>query len=158
MSYISDFVSKFPAKYSEIAGGHFLLHAQAGLATDEGVTSGVRIVVGDEPANLLDHLRHSARFHRFFPTGCSDIFPFDMTAERNPAGLLDIVKGAFSIGDKYCAFYGADGDMVRITGYLVKKSDLEKYDSGEVVLQDNVINGSSNYKLNRLGDRKVRSI
>ena len=39
-----------------------------------------------------------------------------------------------------------------------KKSDLEKYDSGEVVLQDNVINGSSNYKLNRLGDRKVRSI
>lgn len=158
MSFISDFVSKFPAKYSEIAGGHFLLHAQAGLATDEGVTSGVRIVVGDEPANLLDHLRHSARFHRFFPTGCSDIFPFDMTAERNPAGLLDIVKGAFSIGDKYCAFYGADGDMVRITGYLVKKSDLEKYDSGEVVLQDNVINGSSNYKLNRLGDRKVRSI
>ena len=72
--------------------------------------------------------------------------------------LLDIVKGAFSIGDKYCAFYGADGDMVRITGYLVKKSDLEKYDAGNVVLQDNVINGSSNYKLNRLKDRKVRNV
>ncbi len=158
MTYVQNFVANFPAKYSEIAGGHFLLHAQAGLATDEGVTSGVRIVVGDEPANLLDHLRHSARFHRFFPTGCSDIFPFDSTAERNPAALLDIVKGAFQIGDKYCAFYGADGDMVRITGYLVKKSDLEKYDRGEVVLQDNVINGSSNYKLNRLQDRKVQSV
>ena len=48
--------------------------------------------------------------------------------------------------------------MVRITGYLVKKSDLEKYDSGEVALQDNVINGSSNYKLNRLKDRKIRSV
>ena len=46
----------------------------------------------------------------------------------------------------------------RITGYLVKRSDLEKYDRGEVVLQDNVINGSSNYKLNRLHARKVRSV
>ena len=71
--------------------------------------------------------------------------------------IRDSVKGAFSIGDKYCAFYGADGDMVRITGYLVKKSEPEKYESGEVVLQDNVINGNSNYKRNRLGDRKVRS-
>ncbi len=157
MQIIADFTAVFPAKYSEVANGHFLLHAQAGLSTDEGVTSGVRITVGDEPQNLHDHLRHSARFHRFFPTGCSDIFPFDQTAERNPAALLDMVKGAFSIGDKYCAFYGADGDMVRITGYLVKRSDIEKYDRGEVVLQDNVINGSSNYKLNRLCDRKVRS-
>jgi hypothetical protein len=158
MQKIAAFTASFPAVYSDIAGGRFLLHAQAGLATDEGVTSGVRITVGDEPENLLDHLRHSARFHRFFPTGCSDIFPFDKTAERNPDGLLDIVKGAFSIGGKYCAFYAADGDMVRITGYLVKKSDIEKYDNGEVVLQDNVINGSSNYRLNRLKDRKVRVV
>lgn len=158
MTVISEQVNAFPAAYSELTGGKYLLHAQAGLATDEGVTSGVRITVGDEPESILDHLRHSARFHRFFPTGCSDIFPFDETAERNPAGLLDIVKGAFSLGDKYCAFYGAAGDMVRITGYLVKKSDLEKYDSGCVTLQDNVINGSSNYKLNRLKDRKVRSV
>ena len=157
MQYIEKFVAEFPAKYSELGGGHFMLHAQAGLATD-GVTSGVRIKVGDEPENLLDHFRHSARFHRFFPTGCSDIFPFDTTAERNPAALLDIVKGAFSLGDKYCAFYGSDSDLVRITGYLVKRSDLEKYERGEVVLQDNVINGSSNYRMNRLADRKVRSV
>ena len=158
MCIISDFTASFPAKYSEVANGHFLLHAQAGLSTDEGVTSGVRIVVGDEPSNFLNHLRHSARYHRFFPTGCSDIFPFDHTAERNPAALLDMVKGAFALGDKYCAFYSADSDLVRITGYLVKRSDIEKYDRGEVVLQDNVINGSCNYKLNRLKDRKVRSI
>ncbi len=158
MRIIADFTSSYPAKYSEIANGRFLLHAQAGLSTDEGVTSGVRITVGDEPQNLLDHLRHSARFHCFFPTGCSDIFPFDQTAERNPAALLDMIKGAFSLGVKYCAFYGADSDLVRITGYLVKRSDIEKYDRGEVVLQDNVLNGSDNYKLNRLHDRKVRSL
>jgi hypothetical protein len=120
------------------------------------VTSGVRIVVGDEPANLLDHLRHSARFHRFFPTGCSDIFPFDNTVLRNPGALLDIIKGAFTLGDKYCAFYASDSDLIRITGYLVKRSDMERYVRGEAVLQDNVINGSTNYRLNRLKDRRVR--
>ncbi len=156
MEVISGFAASYPAKYCEVSGGHYLLHAQAGLATDEGVTSGVRIVVGDEPDNLLDHLRHSARFHKYFPTGCSDIFPFDVTAEKNPEAVLDIIKGAFSIGDKYLAIYRADSDLVRITGYLVKRSDFERYEQGQVMLQDNVSNGSSNYRLNRLDQRKVR--
>lgn len=157
MKIIADFVGNYPAKYCEVSGGHYLLHAQAGLATDEGVTSGVRIKVGDEPDSIYDHLRHSARFHKFFPTGCSDIFPFECTARNNPAAILDIIKGAFSIGDKYLAIYQKDSDLVRITGYLVKRSDIEKYDKGEAVLQDTVMNGSSNYKINRLYDRKVRS-
>lgn len=156
MTRIAAFTAQFPAIYSPLTGGRFLLHAQAGLSTDEGVTSGVRIAVGDEPENILHHLRHSARFHRFFPTGCSDIFPFDPTAARNPAALLDLIKGAFSIGDKYCAIYGKDSDLVRITGYLVKRSEIQKYDSGAVVLHSTVQNGSENYKLNRLGERKVR--
>lgn len=157
MIIISEFAASYPAKYCEVSGGHYYLHAQAGLSTDEGVTSGVRIVVGEEPESLYDHLKHSARFHKFFPTGCSDIFPFEITAKNNPAAILDIVKGAFSLGDKYMAIYQSDSDLVRITGYLAKRSDIEKYDSGEVVLQDTVQNGSTNYKLNRLGERKVRS-
>ena len=157
MTVIADFAASYPARYCGASGGHYLLHAQAGLSTDAGVTSGVRIVVGDEPESLYDHLRHSARFHKFFPTGCSDIFPFEVTAKNNPAAVLDIVKGAFAEGDKYMAIYQSDSDLVRITGYLVKRSDIEKYDQGEVVLQDTIQNGSSNYKLNRLGERKVRS-
>lgn len=157
MKIISDFAASYPAKYCEVSGGHYLLHAQAGLSTDTGVTSGVRIVVGDEPDSLYAHLRHSARFHKFFPTGCSDIFPFEETAKRNPAAVLDIIKGAFLEGDKYLAIYQSDSDLVRITGYLVKRSDIEKYDQGEVVLQDTIQNGSSNYKINRLNQRKVRT-
>ena len=157
MTVIQDFTAAYPAKYCEGSGGHYLLHAQAGLSTDEGVTSGVRIVVGDEPERLYDHLRHSARFHKYFPTGCSDIFPFEPTAQDNPAAILDIIKGAFALGDKYLAIYRSDSDLVRITGYLAKRSDMEKYDRNEVVLQDTVQNGSTNYKLNRLSERKVRS-
>lgn len=156
MTIAQEFVEHFPAKHSEVSGGRFLLHAQAGLSDDVGVTSGVRIVVGDEPEDIHEHMRHSARFHRFFPTGCSDIFPFDSTALRNPAAILDMVKGSFALGDKYCAFYHADSDLVRITGYLVKRSDIERFRNGEVMLQDNVLNGSENYDLNRLGERKVR--
>lgn len=157
MTVIRDFSAGYPAPYCEGSGGRYLLHAQAGLSTDEGVTSGVRIVVGDEPDRLYDHLRHSARYHKYFPTGCSDIFPFELTAKDNPAAILDLVKGAFTVGDKYLAIYRSDSDLVRITGYLVKRSEIDKYDQGEVVLQDTVQNGSANYKLNRLGDRRVRA-
>lgn len=106
---------------------------------------------------MYDHLRHSARFHRFFPTGCSDIFAFDITGRDNPAAMLDIVKGAFSLGHKYMAFYAADSDLVRITGYLVKRSEIEKWDSGEAVLQNTTQLGAPTYKSAHLADRKVRS-
>ena len=156
MQIASDVVSKFPASYSNLTGGRFLMHAQAGLATEKGVTPGVRIAVGDEPNNVMDHLRHSARFHRFFPTGCSDIFPVEASARNNPSALLDLVKGAFEIEDKYLSFYASDGDLVRITGYLAKRSDIEKYDSGNPALQDTVLGASGNFKNNHVGERKVR--
>lgn len=157
MTVISDFAASYEAPYCEISGHRLLLHAQVGIDTDHGITSGVRIPVGEEPERMYDHLRHSARFHRFFPTGCSDIFAFDITGRDNPAAMLDIVKGAFSLGHKYMAFYAADSDLVRITGYLVKRSEIEKWDSGEAVLQNTTQLGAPTYKSAHLADRKVRS-
>jgi YjjI family glycine radical enzyme len=157
MTVISDFAKASNAFYSEIAEGHFLLHAQVGIDSDHGITSGVRIPIGDEPDNMYDHLKHSARFHKFFPTGCSDIFSFDISGRNNPKAMLDIVKGAFSLGDKYMSFYASDSDLVRITGYLVKRSEIEKFDKGETVLQNTVHLGGSNYKNAHLEKRKVRS-
>lgn len=156
MDIIEKFVAQFPAVYSEMGQGHFLLHAQVGLDSDKGITSGVRIPVGDEPENLLDHLRHSARFHKYFPTGVGDIFPFAVTARKNPAALVDIVKGAFQTGVKYMSFYASDSDLVRITGFLVKRSEMEKYRSHEVVLKNTTVLGSKNYDTNHLEKRKER--
>lgn len=157
MDIISEFVKEFPAVYSEMGNGHFLLHAQVGLDSDKGITSGVRIPVGDEPEHLFEHLRHSARFHHYFPTGVGDIFPFEVTARKNPAAVLDIVKGAFELGVKYISFYASDSDLVRITGFLVKRSEMEKYRSNQVVLQNTTVLGSKNYDTNQLAKRKVRS-
>lgn len=149
-------MAAYDAPYSEVGGGHFLMHAQAGFADQQGVTPGVRIKVGDEPEVLFDHLRHSARMHRFFPTGVSDIFPVEPTAEQNPDAIVDVVKGAFAADDKYLSFYASDSDLVRITGFLVKRSEMAKYDQGEAVLQDTSHDGLGNYTANHLADRKVR--
>ncbi len=156
MQRIQTFTESLPAVYSKEAGDRLLLHAQAGLAPQVGVTPGVRIAVGDEPENILEHIRHSARFHRFFPTGVTDIFPVESTARNNPAAILDLVKGAFAMNDKYLSFYIADSDLIRITGYLAKKSEMKKFNDGAPVLQDTSHGATKNYANNRLGDRKVR--
>lgn len=156
MDRIDELVSQYEAPYSPITGNRFLLHAQVGLDSDRGITSGVRIPVGDEPESFADHLRHSARFHHYFPAGVGDIFPIASNVKQNPAALLDVVKGAFSIGVQYMSFYSADTDLVRITGYLVKRSEMEKFRKHEAVLQNTTQLGAPNYDNNRLAERKVR--
>jgi len=158
MTIISNFSAQFPAQYSKIADGHLMLHAQVGMDYDTEITSGVRIPVGDEQESIYNQLRHSARFHREITTGCGDIFPFETTGRNNPSAVLDIVKGAFSLGSKYISFYEENGDLVRITGYLVKRSEMEKYRKEEVVLQGTTQLGAPNYDHNRLKDRKVRGV
>lgn len=156
MDKIQEVVEGFTAVHTPINGNHFMLHAQVGLDSDIGITSGVRIPVGGEPDSFSDHLRHCARFHRYFPTGVGDIFPIATNVRQNPAALLDVVKGAFQSGVQYMSFYAADTDLVRITGYLVKRSEMEKYRKHEVVLQNTTQLGAPNYDVNNLAERKVR--
>lgn len=156
MEKIKEVVHSFKAVYTPLTDNHFVLHAQVGLDSDIGVTSGVRIPVGEEPDSFFDHLRHSARYHSYFPAGVGDIFPIADNVKQNPDALLDIVKGAFDLGVHYMSFYSANTDLVRITGYLVKRSEMEKYDKGEAVIKQTTHLGSPNYKVNKLKDRKVR--
>ena len=74
------------------------------------------------------YLLQSAVFHKFFPSGIGDVFSFDETVKNNPQYLLDIIKGGFKSGLRYISFYASDSDLIRITGYPVKKSDMEKLD------------------------------
>ena len=156
MTRITAQVNDFPAVYSEAGHDRFLMHAQAGFGDQLASTPGVRIRVGEEPEVFFDHIRHSARMHRFFTAGVSDIFPVEPTAAHNVDALLDVVKGAFAVDDKYLSFYPSDSDLVRITGFLVKRSEMEKYARGEAVLADTSHDGEGNWRANHLGDRKVR--
>ncbi|MBU0927019.1 MAG: YjjI family glycine radical enzyme [Spirochaetes bacterium] len=137
-------------------GGAYLLHAQVGIDDDRGVSPGCRIPIGEEP-DLPEHILRSAPFHRFFPSGIGDVFAFEPTAKANPRHLLDIAKGALASGLRYFSAYAADADVVRITGYLVKRSEIERLGRGEQSLQDTTALGRN--AVNNLGvlERRIRS-
>ncbi len=87
------------------------------------MTAGTRIPVGDEPA-MLEHITTVAPHHRLFASGVSDIFHVDETVVRNPSAMVDIIRGAFVSGMRDFTFNLDNNEFVRITGYLVRKSDL----------------------------------
>lgn len=120
---LADLVAATPLPYCQGNGGRAFLHSQAGLDSDDGVTAGTRIPVGTEPP-LDAHLRTVAPHHRLFPSGISDVLAFDDTAVRNPRAVVDVIRGAFAEGMRDVTFNLDSNDFVRITGYLVRKSDL----------------------------------
>ena len=142
-------------KYCQVSDNKFLLHAQSGIGSDQGTSPGCRIPIGEEP-EMPEHIRQAAQFHQYFPTGVSDIFSFDSTAQRNPESVLDIIKGAVASGLRMFAFYTADSELVRITGYLVKRSEMEKLKKGESVLRDTTALGLETMENQDLDQRKVR--
>jgi YjjI family glycine radical enzyme len=126
---VSDLVAVRPLPYCEGNGGRALLHSQSGIDSDDGVTAGCRIPVGDEPP-LLRHLQAIAPHHVLFPAGISDVLAFDETARRNPEAVVDVIRGAFRTGLRDFTFNLDSNDFIRITGYLVRKSDLATIDRG----------------------------
>lgn len=149
-------LKNYKNKYLNATGGHYVLHAQVGLDSDMGISPGCRIPIGDEP-ELSEHLPKSARFHKYFPSGIGDIFNFDSTVEKNPEYILDIIKGAFKDKMRYFSLYSTNCDVVRITGYLVKRSDIQKLEKGEQVLHDSVVLGYGAVKNQKVLDRQVRA-
>ena len=156
MDVIDHFNQNHFNPYCEATGGHFLLHAQVGIASDIKVTPGTRIPIGEEPENLVDQLEVLSHFHHYFPSGTGDIFPIDMTVHRNPEYVLDIIKGALKQTLRYLSFYASDSDVIRITGYLVKKSEIEKLERGENVKHDTTALGMGAKHNGHILERKVR--
>ena len=98
-----------------------------------------------------------AKTQKHFAAGIGELFPFEKTAKNNPMAVLDIIKGAFKENMRYFSFYSNDSDVVRVTGYLVKRSDIEKYDAGEVSLDASTVLGAGASKGLRIFERSVRN-
>jgi YjjI family glycine radical enzyme len=142
---VAELVAARPMPYCEGGGGRCYLHSQSGIDLDEDVTAGTRIPVGDEPA-LLEHITTCAPHHHLFTSGVSDIFHMDDTALRNPEAMVDIIRGGFASGMRDFTFNLDSNEFVRITGYLVRKSDLVKIAEHGVVRHgsDHLAAGSEN--------------
>lgn len=120
---VAALVANRPMPYCAGGRGRCLLHAQAGIDSDHDSTAGTRIPVGDEPP-LYEHLSTCAPLHRPFAAGVSDVLHFDDTCRANVQSVVDIIRGAFASGMRDFTFNLDSNEFVRITGYLVRKSDL----------------------------------
>ena len=155
MNRLEELVNMHEAPYSKATGGKYRLHAQVGINTDGGEDSpGSRIPVGCEPILPL-HLHHQEAFQKYFPTGTGDIFKFEETWVNSPDAVLDIIKGTLRNGLRYFSGYLENNDVVRVTGYLVKKSELAKLDRGEASLNSCTLFGQGSRDGQKSLDRKI---
>jgi len=152
---LDQLISQHKAPYSENGGNRYWLHAQVGIEKDGPDSSpGCRIPIGAEP-EILKQIQHSARFHKYFPTGIGDIFKFEETWIKKPEAVVDIIRGALGSGMRYFSGYCENNDVVRVTGYLVKRSELERLDRKEAVLNDASVLGQGSRDLANAFDRRV---
>lgn len=154
---LTKIIEKHKNNYCKFTNGNHLLHSQVGIETDFEDSPGCRIPVGEEP-HIFDHIVQSAPFHKYFPTGIGDIFTFDDTFKKNPSAILDIIKGGFAQGLRFFSLYGNDNDVVRVTGYLVKKSEIAKLEQGKAVLRDTTVLGKGAKDNAKALDRRLRTI
>ena len=126
MDAIEERVANHTAPYCDAYGHRYRLHAQVGIDSDGMDDSpGTRIPIGAEPP-MLQQLEVNEMFHPYFPTGTGDIFKFEETYLNTPEAILPIIKGSLARGLRYFSGYLENNDVVRVTGYLVKKSEIEK--------------------------------
>ena len=156
IEFMSNFTRNYENTYCEGFGGRFMLHGQVGIDTDEGETPNVRIPIGEEPAELSDHIMHCAKFHKYFPSGIGEIFLVESTALNNPESIVDIVKGAFAKGVRYLSFHDSNSDVIRVTGYLAKRSEMKKLSEGDNVLQNTTLFGLGAANNSKILERKHR--
>lgn len=144
--------------YVSRTGDKYLLHAQVGASIheeDKNNTPAHRVRVGEEPT-LIDHLKQSAPFHQYFPSGTGDLFAFDQTYLDHLDAVVDIIDGAFESGYRYITTYLKNTDLIRVTGYLVKKSEVEKARKDQAVLRDTTWFGSGTDENAHVFDRSLR--
>jgi YjjI family glycine radical enzyme len=138
-------VNRLPLPYCEATGGHegshARLHAQVGISSDLGVTPGCRVPAGSEP-DLYAHLLAEALPQQAVQGGISTILEFDQTATTNPQAVLDIIHGAFAAGIRNLSVGSCNSEYIRVTGYLIRRADLEAQQKEKAIRHDSSLLGS----------------
>lgn len=158
MDKLDEINANHEGAYCQRTNNRYLLHGQVGAShseEDKVNTPAHRVRVGEEPT-LLEHLKQSAPFHKYFISGTGDLFAFDQTYTDHLDAVLDIIDGSFALGYRYITTYLKNTDLIRVTGYLVKKSEVEKYRKGKTVLRDTTWYGSGSDEKAQVFDRSLR--
>lgn len=158
LDLIQNIANSHEAVYCERTNNRYLMHAQVGASLspeDYNNTPAHRITVGDEPV-LPIHIKQASPFHEYFTSGTGDLFALDQTYLNKLESVLDIIEGAFASGARYITMYLHNTDLIRVTGYLVKKSEAKKVDCGAAVLRDTDIMGHDSNERAHTFERRVR--
>lgn len=135
--------------------GRAMLHSQAGLSSDTGLTPGVRIAYGSEP-DPVNHVQALAPHHQFYASGISEILTLDETVKANPAALVDLCKGAFACGLREFTANVGGNDLVRVTGYMIRLSDVARFNADKGARTNTTALGAEAADLTAILARKPR--
>jgi hypothetical protein len=107
-----------------------------------------------------EHLLAVAPLHRHFPAGVSDVLAFDDSATRNPQAVVDVIRGGFAEGMRDVTFNLDSNEFVRITGYLVRKSDLVELaaDPGHGARHGSTLLGAGSVACSHVTDRAPKRV
>ncbi len=137
--------------------GVAMLHAQAGLSNDIDATPGVRIPYGTEP-DPITHMQALAPHHEYYTSGISEILTVDETIKNNPEAMEQLCKGAFSCGFREFTANVASNDLVRVTGYMIRLSDIKKFNDQKGSRTNTTVLGAEAADLMKILERKPRVV
>ena len=137
--------------------GRAMLHSQAGLSDDVEATPGIRIPYGTEP-DPVSHVQALAPQHQFYTSGVSEILTVDETVKNNPEAVFQLCKGALASGFREFTANVSSNDLVRVTGYMIRLSDVKKFneDKGSRIITTGL--GAEAADQTGILDRKPRVI
>jgi YjjI family glycine radical enzyme len=134
-----------------------LLHSQAGISLDQDVTPGVRIPYGTEP-DPVSHIQALQPHHAYYPSGISEILTVDETIKNNPKALFQLCKGGLASGLREFTANVASNDLVRVTGYMIRLSDVHKHNNKEGSRTNTTVLGAEAVAGTGILERKPRVV
>ena len=137
--------------------GRALLHAQAGLSDDAETTPGVRIPYGTEP-DPVTHVEALSPHHQYYASGISEILTVDESVRNNPEAIQQLCKGAFARVFRDFTVNIASNDLVRVTGYMVRLSDIRKFNEQQGSRTNTTVLGAEAADVTGILDRKPRVV
>jgi YjjI family glycine radical enzyme len=158
MGVIENIANSHEGVYCERTNDRYLLHAQVGASIsgeDLYNNPAHRVIVGEEPILPL-HIKQAAPFHEYFKSGTGDLFALDQTYLDKLDAVLDIIDGAFDSKARYITTYLHNTDLIRVTGYLVKKSEAKKAGEGQAILRNTDILGYGTNENAHVFERRLR--